>query len=410
MVVTEVPISAVLSLDQSQQWGDANAPLTVVLRPGADEDGSIYLVSEGLFGKALEKLQDVLRSGTEGDEGFEEDDYYGEVEFGRRRRTITAASSAAAPSPSSSRGRSRVDPQFEAWREVHGKVFSRYYGLASVPRTRAELDRAMAAAAANPAAAASAPSPARQQQQQRSSSPEPRTRAALPPPSRGSFSDALRPADPGARERAFEPADAFEAPPMRRQRRSSSRPQAAPSQPLPSSWPAPPASAAEEAWREQPRQQGKQRSAPPRSRFEEGEEDAIAAAEARWGTPPPPARSSASAPSPSAAPSSPSPPPLASSKPRGIPIMPIRSPKPPGMVRDADGGFGSGGGKEKGREGTAAAAPAAAATPSPPPAAAATVVSELSFGAPVPKLAPAPAPAPVAEPADDGSDGSAWRK
>ena len=230
MVVTEVPIAAVLSLDQSQQWGDPSAPVSVVLRPGAEEDGSIYLVSEGLFGRALEKLQDVLRSGTEGDDFYdefeeEEEDFYydgrrGRDEFGGRRRRRSAAASAAAPSSPSSRGggrqQQRVDPQFEAWREVHGQVFARYYGLPSVPRTRAELDRAMAAAADPSSSSQQQPQPQRRQAaRQRSPSPSaapPRTRqqqqqqqrAALPPPSRGSFSDALRPA-----ERAFETVDAL---------------------------------------------------------------------------------------------------------------------------------------------------------------------------------------------------------
>ena len=97
-------------------------------------------------------------------------------------------------------------------------------------------------------------------------------------------------------------------------------------------------------------------------------------------------------------------------KPRvnGISILPTRSPRPPGLVRDADGGFGSGKGEAGAGAGEAAAAGASApattgggGAPSTPPA----VVSELSFGAPVPDSTP---PAPVAETVDDGIDGSAW--
>ena len=153
---------------------------------------------------------------------------------------------------------------------------------------------------------------------------------------------------------------------------------------------------------------------------DEVEEDEIAAAEARWGAPPPPAAARPSpSPSPPSSPSSPSPAPPPTRNPNGIPIMPTRSPRPPAQVRDADGGFG--GSEEKARRREEAAAEGAASSPaaaaaraaaaetpspsSPPPPA---VVSELSFGAPVPEKPATAPPAPVVEMADDGIDGSAW--
>ena len=434
MVVTEVPVSAVLSLDQSQQWGDPTAPVAVVLRPGAEDDGSIYVVSEGLFGRALEKLQDVLRSGMEGDEVYDDGDEEEEeeYEFGRRRRrSSAAAASSSAAAPSSRRGSSlNADPQFEAWREVHGQVFARYYGLPSVPRTRAELDRAMAAAASpsssSPSSSPSSPSPRQQQQQQRQEarrrSPSPsaappraqQQRAALPPPSRGSFSDALRPADPREQRTAFEEAaDAFWDDGRQRQQQQQQRRAA----PLPPS----------RSERRCSRFSGSRSllvaaaAGLRRGRGLEGAaQAAAAAAAARRRSPAFPSggrrsprgrgrrgRGEVGRPRPSSLPS-------VVEAGNGISIMPTRSPRPPALVRDADGGFGSGKGDEgKAGEGAGAAAAAAAARLllQLRPGASFFSCFRRARAAPLGLRSPsklAPAPAPVAEMADDGIDGSAW--
>ncbi len=85
----------------------------LTLRPGAES--AAIRVADGVLGAALAALQS-LWSGD-----GEEADAYGNAG-----------------------GNAALDAEFEAWREVHGRVFARYYGLPAIPATRAELDAMMA--------------------------------------------------------------------------------------------------------------------------------------------------------------------------------------------------------------------------------------------------------------------------
>ena len=259
----------------------------VTLRPGADLDA--VKVSDGLLGLALAALGSLADGG----------DALAGVD----------------------------DAEFEAWREVHGAVFARYYGLASVPASRGELDAAMAALAGG-----GEPAPVRARR-----APTPAPRAALPPASgrgyddvfqaapRRAFADALEPERPRARERAAADARSRAAPPPRRARAA----------PAPAARPPPP---------------------PPQ------DDGWLTEAEGRWGG------------GGEAAPAAPR---------QGIPIVAPRRPPPPATVRDVDGGYGGAEARWGGGEGSVAPPANPAPAPAPAPASAETDAppAELVFEA-----------------------------
>ena len=297
MTVWEVAAGDVLNITRA----------TITLRPGAEYDA--LKISDGLLGLALAGLQ-ALVDGSGGG-GFDSSD-------------------------------ALADTEFAAWREVHGTVFARYYGLPSVPRSRSELDAAMAgvaAATAEPVAQRSAPVP------------RARRRAALPPPTPSrAYADALVENERREYERAYDEVPRRQEGARRQEQafggggdpRSRSRRPAG-------TWPPPPpvsdegygygddGNANDASWLEPPREAG-------------------------WGAgpdarraPSPPARPAATT-----APAPPSPPK------QGIPIIDRRLP-PPDKVRDADGGFGG----RKGEDDPLARWSEAVAPAAPTPAAAA---------------------------------------
>jgi hypothetical protein len=292
----------------------------LTLRPGAE--GVAIRVADGVLGAALAALQSLWTG-----DGEEEDAYGG-------------ASSA-------------LDLEFEAWKEVHGRVFARYYGLPSIPATRAQLDAMMAAATAAQASAVGGSPPGA------AAPPRRAVRSALPPARGRGVEEALQAAPPRRREREA----------VRRwdQGEEGGRPRAAPAAAAAArAWPPPPPSEAWGGGGGGGGGSGGREEAPEEARTR-GREEAGEAPELAWDNGP--GRrggGGAAAPSP-AAPSvlefgagqpgaaGPAPPPRQK---EGIPLI-DRSPPPPERVRDVDGRYG--GGEEGARRGVGDGGPAAAA-------------------------------------------------